>query len=117
MKKKLLSLLIIGGLFAGMGLSAECFAAPEHHREIKKTEHNELRHTHSLKKPAKQSSKKSIKKESQKKHQAIKKHQQAKFKAQKQHQKNVKKHQKNSRKTVRNFKKNQNKTQHKKHKK
>ena len=89
MKKKFLSLFIIGCLFAGMGLSAECLAAP-HHRDIKNNQHKELRH-----KPA---HKKSVKKAPAKKHQAIKKHQQSKFKAQKQHQKNVKKFNKNQQK-------------------
>ena len=51
MKKKLLSFLIIGGLFAGMGLSAECFAAPGHHRDIKSIQHKELRHRQAHKKP------------------------------------------------------------------
>ena len=105
MKKKLLSLLIIGGLFAGMGLSAECFAAPGHHRDVKNNQHKELRHRPAPKKPVKPA-----KKAAPKKHQAMKKHQQTRFKAQKQHQKNVKKYQKNNRKNIRNFKKHQNKT-------
>ena len=123
MKKKLLSLLIIGGLFAGMGLSAECFAAPGHHRDVKNNQHKELRYRPATKKPAKSApkklskpaSKKQVKKAPPKRHQAVKKHQQTKFKAQKQHQKNVKRYQKNDRKNIRNFKKHQNKTQNRNH--
>ena len=45
MKKKFLSLFIIGALFAGMGLSAECFAASSHnnhHDYAKNRQHKEF---------------------------------------------------------------------------
>ncbi len=102
MKKKLLSFLIIGGLFAGMGLSAECFAAPGHHRDIKSIQHKELRHRQAHKKPVGDAHKKHAKKAPAKKHQVIKKHQQSRFKAQKQHKKNIKRAEKNNRKNIKN---------------
>ena len=86
MKKKILSLFIIGCLFAGMGLSSECFAAPHNNNQ-----HKEFKHNSAPKKPAKPAPKKQVKKAPAKKQQAIQKHRQANFKAKKQHQKEAKK--------------------------
>lgn len=94
MKKKILSLFIIGALFAGMGLSAECFAAPLHrgdgqHREVKHKPHKPIKKAPS--KSIKHSPKKhkhNVKKTSHK--QSLKNRYKAKFKAQKEHRKSVK---------------------------
>ena len=105
MKKKFLSLFIIGCLFAGMGLSSQCFAAP--HDDIKHNQHKELADKNEHKKPARPVFKKHTQKASAKRHQQVQKHRQAHFKAQKQHQKNVKKYNKSQQKI--------NKQQNKKH--
>ncbi len=102
MKKKLLSMLIIGAMIAGLG-ATECLAAPGHHRDIKNNQHKEMKHKPILKKHAKPAQKKHVRKAPAKKHQFIQKHNQAKFKKQKQHQKEMKKHQKNNKRGFRNF--------------
>ena len=44
MKKKILSLLIVGMLFVGIGLNADCLAAPHHRDNGRNMQHKELRH-------------------------------------------------------------------------
>ena len=73
MKKKILSLFIIGALFAGMGLSAECFAASSHnnhHDYAKNRQHKEFGLHHRQKANEK---KQSIKNKKDQRHDKIKK--------------------------------------------
>lgn len=104
MNKKILSLLVAGALFAGIGMSTECFAAPHGNRGLKNPPHKEMRHQQSQrghKQFAKKGPKKEIKKApSKKEFQNNRGH--SKFEKKNEHKKNIKQFNKNRKQNLKN---------------
>ncbi len=105
MKKKILSLLIVGMLFVGIGLNADCLAAPHHRDNGRNMQHKALRHrSHSPQK---------VNRHKKPKQKVKKAPQHKKFQMRK-HKSNVKPKQKH-RKTIKFFHKKHNKPEKKHH--